>query len=371
MTESFSNPINCPHCAKSDAIKYGRTKGGQRYSCKSCRTTFVDNGAEPGRRVPPEQVGAAVSLFYDGLSVEDIRRNFKTLYGFEPSAASVYEWIEDYSKLAGREVKTTGPTELGNTWVADELVTKIGGGNVWVWTVMDGRSRFILASHVSRTRTIRDAETLFREAHRNSGGRAPKVLITDGLAAYVEGSDRVFGLRTHHDVSGGIRAEDNNNLMERLNGTIRERTKVMRGMKSKETAETVLDGWNLHYNYMRPHEALGGKTPAQVAKSETSLKNWEDVARLDVRPVSHARSQAERIHYAENLGTGRRRAVVRARRPLRDSDIPPEFRRKSAAFIGNPQISRKRLLSDLGASRQDVIPQPRYREFQRKIRIVP
>jgi putative transposase len=48
--------------------------------------------------------------------------------------------------------------------------------------------------------------------------------------------------------------------MERVNGEIRDREKTMRGLK---TDTPVLTGYQLFHNYIRPHEALKGKTPAE------------------------------------------------------------------------------------------------------------
>jgi len=54
----------------------------------------------------------------------------------------------------------------------------------------------------------------------------------------------------------------NNNKMERMNGEIRDREKTMRGLKTKETA--ILTGYQIFHNYIRPHEALKGRTPAET-----------------------------------------------------------------------------------------------------------
>jgi hypothetical protein len=48
--------------------------------------------------------------------------------------------------------------------------------------------------------------------------------------------------------------------MERLNGEIRDREKVMRGLKKSDTP--IIPGYQIYHNYVRPHEALKGKTPA-------------------------------------------------------------------------------------------------------------
>ncbi len=50
--------------------------------------------------------------------------------------------------------------------------------------------------------------------------------------------------------------------MERGNGEVRDREKVMRGLKVKDTS--ILTGYQIFHNFMRPHEALKGKTPAEA-----------------------------------------------------------------------------------------------------------
>ncbi len=63
-------------------------------------------------------------------------------------------------------------------------------------------------------------------------------------------------------------------MVERLHGTIRQRNKVMRGLEDMETAQTMMDGLRIYYNFIRPHTALDGKTPAQKAKVETEKAEW-------------------------------------------------------------------------------------------------
>jgi hypothetical protein len=47
--------------------------------------------------------------------------------------------------------------------------------------------------------------------------------------------------------------------LERLTGTVRERTKVQRGWKSFDSA--VPEAHRVFYNFLRPHMALGGRLP--------------------------------------------------------------------------------------------------------------
>jgi len=66
----------------------------------------------------------------------------------------------------------------------------------------------------------------------------------------------------------GIRTRETNNMVERLHGTIKDRTKPMRGLKSFQSTKSILEGFTIHYNYVRPHQSLGGKTPAQAARTQ-------------------------------------------------------------------------------------------------------
>jgi hypothetical protein len=50
--------------------------------------------------------------------------------------------------------------------------------------------------------------------------------------------------------------------MERMNGEIRDRKKVFRGPKTKDSP--ILKGYQIYHNYVRPHESLNGKTPADA-----------------------------------------------------------------------------------------------------------
>ena len=63
----------------------------------------------------------------------------------------------------------------------------------------------------------------------------------------------------------------NNNKMERMNGEIRDREKTMRGLKTKDTS--ILTGYQLFHNYIRPHEALDGKTPSEACGITIEGKN--------------------------------------------------------------------------------------------------
>jgi len=48
----------------------------------------------------------------------------------------------------------------------------------------------------------------------------------------------------------------------------------MRGLDDEESAQTIMDGLRIYYNFLRPHSALNGKTPAQKANIELNEATW-------------------------------------------------------------------------------------------------
>ncbi len=48
-----------------------------------------------------------------------------------------------------------------------------------------------------------------------------------------------------------------------MNGELRDREKVVRGVKREDSP--LITGLQIYHNYVRPHMGLKGKTPAEVA----------------------------------------------------------------------------------------------------------
>ncbi len=132
----------------------------------------------------------------------------------------------------------------------------------------------MLASHISHTRTTHDARVLLARAAKRAE-KPPETVITDKLQAYIDGIELNFGADTKHIQAKGLTGSKN--IIERFHGTLKARTKVMRGLKKRQTAKLIMDGWLIHYNFFRPHQALGDKTPAQTARIKFPFRNWLDI----------------------------------------------------------------------------------------------
>jgi hypothetical protein len=59
--------------------------------------------------------------------------------------------------------------------------------------------------------------------------------------------------------------------MERMNGEIRDREKVIRSLKKDDTP--IISSMQIFHNYVRPTMALDGRTPANAAGIEVQGEN--------------------------------------------------------------------------------------------------
>ena len=154
------------------------------------------------------------------------------------------------------------------------MKVKCGGKWTWLWNVMDAGTRFLLATHVSQTRESKDARKPFAKAKEIAKGK-PAIMVTDGLHTYIDAFKKEFftrrNPRTKHIRKPRFVDRTNNNIVERLQGSIREREKVMRGLKSEPAAKTMIEGYRAYYNFIRPHQSLNGRTPAEEANLDLKL----------------------------------------------------------------------------------------------------
>jgi putative transposase len=268
--------ITCKHCGSTAIVKYGSYKGVPRYFCKSCKRKFKADDKQFKMKTSTEQVATALHDYYDGgSSVRAIGRHILQETGSTPSTATIYEWIQKYTQYIKDSIKDYHP-KVGDTWIADETVLKIGGQQLWLWDIIDERTRYLLASRLSTSRTTRDAQILMDRAVRTAD-KHPKVVLTDKLASYL---DVNYGKDTEHRQGSPFKvlsSGESTSQIERFHGTIKARTKVMRGLKNIETAHDFVDGFLAYYNYLRPHDSLDNKTPAEVAGIAYPYKNWADI----------------------------------------------------------------------------------------------
>ena len=286
-----SNP--CPHCESPNIRKFGTRKTTmglkQRWLCKDCNKRFVN---EPKTNIKGnlDVVTIAMDLYMRGVSYRGIREHLKQFLGLKVNHVTIMRWVNTYMDRINKYVDGLKPN-VSDLWNADEQFIKVKGKEQYVWNVMDERTRFLLASNQSATRSTQDARETFQKAKKIAGKRAETV-VTDGSFNYQEAVRKEFATyqnRNPHYRYVSIREHDsNNNNIERFHGTFRQRDKVMRGFKGNQ--KQYAENFKTFYNFIREHQALKGLTPAQRA----GINKKADWRELLISATQHPKSNTPR-----------------------------------------------------------------------------
>ncbi|HQC25920.1 MAG TPA: DDE-type integrase/transposase/recombinase [Methanofastidiosum sp.] len=287
----------CPFCSSAELIRKGTRKNKhgikQLFKCKSCNKKFsIDDGFKYMAN-DPRVITLSLDLYFKGISQNGIVDHLKQFYQVEVSQPTVHRWIRKYLSLISDYTRTLTP-DVSGMWAIDEMALKCNGEWNWLWNLMDTDTRFLISSMISegKTRDVDTARLPMKEAKQVTG-ITPGILVSDGLNAYQEAVRKEFQMHrkgddrntTHIREIAITNKERNNNKIERLHGSMRQRNKVQRGLKNIEPSKDFVEGFKAYYNFIRPHSALNGKTPAQVAGIELGLEGnkWEGLIKQSVK----------------------------------------------------------------------------------------
>lgn len=129
----------------------------------------------------------------------------------------------------------------------------------------------MITSTYAKQRNQRELKSVVRKIKNKSENI--QTITTDGLLAYPKVIKSIYGFsnKTHklnviHNKVIASKGEGFNIWIERLHNSIRQRTQNFRGFHgSIESANALMRGIEIHYNFIRKHEALNYKTPSDVA----------------------------------------------------------------------------------------------------------
>lgn len=281
-SQSLASGISCKFCGSSNIIKYGKKNGRQNFMCKSCARKFVLNIGFENMCYDSRIVATTLDLYFKGVSLRKISDHLRQFYGLKVNFSTVWRWIEKYTEIIESYVSTLEP-DIGNVWHTDEMKLKVKGDWFWLWNVMDERTRFQLVSVITKGREVGDARKAFKKSKEVAGDKKPLLMVTDGLASYRRAFNSEF--YDHHQSCKHVAdvglQESLNNVLERMHGSIREREKVTRGLKVEDTP--ILPMNRIYYNFIRPHQALNGLTPAEMAGIGVDGENkWEGLIKRSV-----------------------------------------------------------------------------------------
>jgi len=285
---------NCEIChsrdVKCNGKRYNKSGVVKRYRCNVCGHRFTGRDGFQKRRSDPEKIALALDLYFRGMSLRQITEHFSQVYSLDLSHMTVYRWIVHYSKLAA-DWMDSQEMKVGEKWHMDETVININGENHYLWNLMDSETRMLMATHVSKTRSLAATRAPLIKA-KDITDTVPTEILTDGMKAYPLAIQKEFGRRAQfgdcrrrsywspHVRVPSIRAAESNNIVERLHGTEKSRTKVMRGFDQVDGAASLMDGWRVHYDMVRDHQTLG-MTPAEKAGiPKLEGFRWHELLRL-------------------------------------------------------------------------------------------
>lgn len=267
LIDPISEITRCIFCKSQmltkDGVRHNKSGDIQKFNCKSCGRYFTINFGFEKMKHSPQGITTAMQLYFSGESLRNTATSLNLL-GVKVSHQTVYNWINKYIRIMKEYLDRITP-QVSDTWRADELFLKMKGNMKYLFALMDDETRFWIAQEVAETKLTHDARHLFRMG-KELTGKKPMLLITDGLPAYHDAYRKEFWQheqpRPQHISHIRIQGDRNNNKMERFNGEVRDREKVMRGLKKLDTP--ILKGYQIFHNYVRPHEALDGRTPAEA-----------------------------------------------------------------------------------------------------------
>ena len=240
----------------------------QRFLCRACGKKFTHNLGIERKRATIEQITTAVDLVFSGLSSRKTARSLE-MTGLKISHITIQNWVAQYAKLMEKFVDGITPN-VGEQWRTDELYIKIKGDRKYLFAMLDSETRFWLARMVSEHKGTDDVAPMFEKV-KKVAGKIPAQFVSDGAANFAEAHKKQYAAKNFlHKDSEHVKhihmaGDTNNNQMESFNGnTVRHREKVVRGLKTDDSA--ILTGLRIYHNHVRPHQGLpGGQTPGEAA----------------------------------------------------------------------------------------------------------
>lgn len=183
---------------------------------------------------------------------------------------------------------------VDDTQAGDEAYIKVSGESNYAFLFICARSRKITAYHIDETRDTLPATCAMREATRTALPEQKITLVTDGNPSYPAGIHFInqshLPILTHKKVIGLQNLDSESEefrpfkqLIERLIRTYKFHTRAACGFKTKNGAVALTTLFATHYNFLRPHSALGYAVPIpleELQDIDTLQGKWAKVLQM-------------------------------------------------------------------------------------------
>lgn len=158
-----------------------------------------------------------------------------------------------------RDLKITRPNQV---WAADITYIPMARGFLYLVSVIDWYSRYVISWRLSNTLDTDFCVTALEEALSKG---TPEIFNTDQGSQFT--SEAFTGLLKEHDVRismDGKGSYNDNLFIERLWRTVKYEEVYLKAYEDGREARVSLGEYLLFYNTTRPHQSLGYLTPAEV-----------------------------------------------------------------------------------------------------------
>jgi len=272
-----------------------------------------DRPARPSRvwnRIPDEVRAAIIELALEQseLSPRELAVRFTDSQGYFVSEATVYRLLKAHDLItspafivmkAASEFtdKTARPNEM---WQTDFTYLKIiGWGWMYLSTILDDYSRYIIAWKLCTTMKAEDVTDTLRLALTASGCNQACVshkprLLSDNGSSYISGelAEWLDQQRMTH-VRGAPYHPQTQGKIERWHQTLKNRI-LLENYYLPGDLKAQIEAFVEHYNHQRYHESLNNVTPADAyfGRAQTIIRQREKIKR---QTIEHRRLQHRRL----------------------------------------------------------------------------
>ena len=222
-------------------------------------------------RYPVHLIVTALSMFFLGKnSFRNISLILRTAFNIRVSHTTISNWCTNFAPFFDNmRVQLLPSLDLNSDeWHADETVIKIAGVKHYIWFVIDSETRFVIGFHLSPHRDSPQAVSVLNEAKSHV---KPSAIVSDRYSAYKVPVKSILGVK--HIRVESFKDDISNNLIECFNKQFKAWYKTKQGFSSFNSANNLISMFVFFFNFVRPHSALNGLTPAQVAGLSLSNKH--------------------------------------------------------------------------------------------------
>lgn len=292
--------IICRYCKSKNIKKNGlretQNRGKiQRYKCKKCGKRFTLDDGFYRMRNSPQKITLCLDLFYRGVSTRKIQEHLQAFYPHNSSWVSIYSWVVKYARIISNFTEKL-KLNIGEEVQIDEIEyhrrkshkAKKGAEENWFIDCIDTKTRFMVSSNYVKSRGKKEIKELLNSVRYKTANQV-KVCTTDAFCIYDNIINKAFGYNLKqnaynviHKKVNASKGEGFNYPIERLHNSIRERTKTLRGFHgSIESANSIMKGYEIFYNFIRTHQALGA-CPYELAIPclKLGINKWLDLIKL-------------------------------------------------------------------------------------------